>query len=205
MYDFDRAEALLEAPREDLLRYRIDALRNLGDPASRSRLMGDLLTLLEVDQSTATLNLVADYMLRFAEAIPEPEDREPILAQVETMLARIEVPNGPTAIARAQILHLRGSTTEAVDAAHDACSEFAHEPHVHEITARIYRAVGLVERADAEASIAQMMRQEDRVDDPTQTPKPSDAPPLDTGTLLTWVQDLGRLFGEPVEDRGKER
>ena len=201
LYDLDRAADLLTEPREDILRYRIDTLQNTNKPSARRRLMEDLRTLLRIDKSPDTLCIVADYMLRFAAVTSDPRDREDLLARVEEMLGRIAEPNGPAAIARAQVLFLRGKKDAAGGAAAQACIDFYGNPLVHEEAARVYRGLGKLEVARAEASMARLLRGEESSED---LPEPRPGPPagkLDTGSLRSWLEDLGRLFGD--EAKGK--
>jgi tetratricopeptide (TPR) repeat protein len=191
LYDLDRAADLLTEPREDILRYRIDTLQNTNKPSARRRLMEDLRTLLRIDKSPDTLCIVADYMLRFAAVTSDPRNREDLLARVEEMLDRIAEPNGPAAIARAQVLFLRGKKDAARGAAAQACIDFYGNPLVHEEAARVYRGLGKLEVARGEESSEDL-------------PGPRPGPPagkLDTGSLRSWLEDLGRLFGE--EAKGK--
>ena len=62
----DTAERLRGSPSPEILHYRIDALRQQGDPASMRRMQADLTGLLELDQSPQTRALVAELLLDFA-------------------------------------------------------------------------------------------------------------------------------------------
>ncbi|MGB3967792.1 MAG: serine/threonine-protein kinase, partial [Planctomycetota bacterium] len=85
IFDLDTAERLRGASTPEILHFRIDALRELGDPASFRRLQQDLTTLLQLDPSAHTRALVAELLLDYAAQAGNHERAEALLRVHEVL------------------------------------------------------------------------------------------------------------------------
>jgi len=179
VYDLDAAERLRGAPTAEILHFRIDALRQLGDAASLRRLQLDLTTLLQIDPSSHTRALVAEQLLDYA-AHARGQERVEALARVRDVLGAIDGEDPRAAVARARTLELDGAIDEALAAMRAACAR--HETNLY---VRL-QAAAMFDRNDLPDEGAREHEQARRLD-------PSGKQPPAT---TVDVEGLGRFLGD---------
>jgi len=128
--DLDATERLRGAPSTEILHYRIDALRQLGDPVSQRRLQQDLTSLLQLDQSPRTRSLVAEHLLDLA-AQSDAHERRAALDRVADVLAPVGDEDPSAAVARARRLELEGAIEPALMAMRRALQRHDGNLYVH--------------------------------------------------------------------------
>lgn len=187
IYDLDAAAKRRGGPTPEILHFRIDALRQLGDPASARRLQQDLASLLQLDPGPSTRALVADHLLDLAEHTGPPERAE-VLTRVRDVMARSDDGDARAAVVRARVLELEGARDAAVLAMRDACVRHGSDLYVHLQAAALFERSGLA--ADGAREQAAALRLE-----PNAAPTPSPQPtPVDLDALGRFLGDVDRLL-----------
>lgn len=157
VYDLDAAENARGGPTPEILHFRIDALRQLGDPSSLRRLQQDLTTLLQLDPTAHTRALVAEHLLDLA-AQAGGRERQEALARVLDVLGPVGTDDPRAAVARARRLELEGATDAAVTAMRDACTRHAGNLYVHLQAAALFDRNALPEEGAREHELARRLR-----------------------------------------------
>ncbi|MFN3240971.1 MAG: protein kinase domain-containing protein [Planctomycetota bacterium] len=155
--DLDTAERLRGAASPELLHYRIDALRQQGDPASLRRMQADLTSLLELDPSPQTRALVAELLLGFA-AQADTRERLAALGQVEEILLPVGDDFARAAVARARRLELEGATNAALESMRTALERHAGDLYVHLQAAAMFDRHDLQEESAREHALLRRMQ-----------------------------------------------
>jgi tetratricopeptide (TPR) repeat protein len=158
IHDLDRAAALAKVTPE-LLHFRIDALRHSRSRAARGRIHQDLVTLLEIDRSTAAWALVVDYLVEVAADVETGTEREELvaLARRGLGLAPGEEANPRVVVARCLLFELEGAKEAALQAMQDAQRQFEGNPWVHNQASRLYGRLGLANEAQRAAEFARVL------------------------------------------------
>ncbi len=185
VYDLDTAAKLRGGPTAEILHFRIDALRQLGDQGSMTRLQQDLATLLQMDPSPQTRALVADHLLDLAEHTG-PTERALVLARARDVLAHAGDDDARAAVVRARILELEGATEAATLAMRTACTRYEGNLYVHLQAAALFERNGL--RDDASQQHAAAIRLQ-----PDVPPQPQPTP-VDLDALGRFLGDVDRLL-----------
>jgi serine/threonine protein kinase len=187
VYDLDAAARLRGGPTAEILHFRIDALRQLGDAASMQRLQQDLAALLQLDPSPHTRALVADHLLDLAERTSQPERAE-VLARARDVLPHQGNGDARAAVVRARILELEGATEAAILAMRTACAQHAGNLYVHLQAATLFQRQGLREESAREQAAALRL-------EPVVPAKPATEPtPVDLDALGQFLGDVDRLL-----------
>ncbi|MBX3461684.1 MAG: serine/threonine protein kinase [Planctomycetes bacterium] len=185
LHDLDAAARLRGGPTTEILHFRIDALRQLGDPASMQRLQHDLAALLQLDPSPHTRALVADHLLDLA-AQTGPAERNEVLARARDVLAPAGDDDARAAVVRARILELEGAPAAAVAALRLACERHRGNLYVHLQAAAMFDRTGLAEEAARERDAAARLS-------PDAAPAPPPTP-VDLEEVGRFLGDVDRLL-----------
>ncbi|HEB53292.1 MAG TPA: serine/threonine protein kinase, partial [bacterium] len=187
IFDLDVAERLRGAASPEILHFRIDALRHLGDDASQRRLQMDLTELLTLDPSPATRALVAELLLDFA-AQADGHERAAALGRVEEILAPVDRGHARSAVARARRLELLGDIPAALAAMRQALVEHDGNLYVHLQAAAMFDRNDLPGESEREQAMARRM-QSNGVG--TKQPAP---PPVDLRGLDDFLGEVDRVL-----------
>lgn len=190
--DFDTAERLRRSPSPEILHFRIDALRQLGDVAALRRMQMDLTSLLQLDPSAPTRTLVAELLLDFASQATSHE-RQAALGRVEEILAPVGDDYARAAVARARLLEIDDSIPEALATMRSALAQHDGNILVHLEAAKMFARNGLPAESQREHALAQRM-QPDRANKPTGKPAPVDLDGL--GSFLGAVDQVLKALDE---------
>lgn len=185
IYDLDRAAKLRGGPTAEILHFRIDALRQQGDPTSMQRLQQDLASLLRLDPGATTRALVATYLLDLAEHTAPPE-RAAVLARVRDVLGPAGDGDARADVARARMLELEGAHAAAVQAMRDACKRHEGDLQVHLQAAAMFERNGLPDDAGRQHAAALRLA-------PDAAPSPQTTP-VDLDELSRFLGDVDRLL-----------
>lgn len=177
--DLDATERLLGRPNPPLLHFRIDALRQKGDPASTRRLQQDLTTLLSIDPGDKSRGMVAEHLLEIGLQTTNLE-REAALSAAADVLALVSPENPRGAVLRARLFEAEGRIEEALDAIGSARQRFRGDVYVHLQAAALYDRLGMVQEGRAEQETARMLQ-------PAAT---------STSTAPVDMQGIGRFLGD---------
>ncbi len=194
LFDLDAAEARLPGPTAEVLHFRIDALRQLGDRASLRRLQQDLTTLLRVDSSTHARTLVAEHLLDLAESA-RGNERAEIVRAADDVLSSADGADPRVAVGRARILELQGAADAALQAMRLARVRYEGDLYVHLQAAAMFDRQGLVHESEKESETARLLQP-----DANTAPPPS---PVDLDGLGKFLGDVDRLM--QALDSGKPR
>ncbi len=213
--DLDQAErlgGLAQRQQKILLEHRIHILSRLRtEPLDR--LLNDVRQLLMLEpQGIDTRCLVIDQLVQLAVELTG-DQRGVLVSQVESMLREIRkigVRNATTAIARAQILEMRGKAQDALAAVERACLDYPGNVVVRRQAGQIYRRLGMVTQAEAEEAIARSMLGLEETGDMPEPPAraPRSRPTLDTDRLADFLRQVNSVLATPRDqpddkDRGK--
>ena len=157
IFDFDTAERLRGSPSPEILHFRIDALRQQGDPVSQRRLQMDLTSLLQIDPSDQTRTLVAELLLDFA-ARAKDYERSAALGRVEEILEPISKDYARAAVARARLLEVKDAIPEALASMRAALTKHDGNILVHLEAAKMFARNGLPMESQREQALAQRIR-----------------------------------------------
>jgi hypothetical protein len=185
VYDLDTATKLRGGPTAEILHFRIDALRQQGDPASMQRLQQDLATLLQLAPSPNTRALVATHLLDLAEHT-EPPERAEVLTRARDVLAHAGDGDARADVARARILELEGANDAAILAMRTACLRYDGDLQVHLQAAAMFERNGLHDEGARQHALALRLA-------PDATPSPQ-ATPVDLDALSRFLGDVDRLL-----------
>jgi len=177
--DLDATERLLGAPTPELLHFRIDALRQQGDPASTRRLQQDLTTLLSIDPGDKSRGMVAEHLLEIGLQTANQE-RDAALSAAAEVLGLVSPDNPRGAVLRARLFEAEGRIEEALDAIGSARQRFRGDVYVHLQAAALYDRLGMVQEGRAEQETARMLQ-------PAAT---------STSTAPVDMQGIGRFLGD---------
>ncbi|MCK5945420.1 MAG: hypothetical protein KAI24_25745, partial [Planctomycetes bacterium] len=165
--------------------YRIDALRQQGDPASMRRMQADLAGLLELDPSPQTRALVAELLLDFA-AQADSRERRAALGRVDEILAPVSDEFARAAVARARRLEIEGANGAAVQAMRRALEQHEGNLYVHLQAAAMFDRNDL--RAESEREHALLRRMQ------PQGTQESASAPVDFGGLENFLGEVDRVL-----------
>ena len=196
--DFDRAELLRGEPSVEILHFRIDALRQLGDAESVHRLQLDLTSLLELDRSDQTRTLVAEYLLDYAAQASEL-GREDALQRIPEILAGVGNDYARAAVARARRLELEGAVPEALLAMHNAVTKHQGNIYVHLQAAEMFARNNLPDESQREHATALRMQPSE------QAAAQSAPPPVDFSGLGNFLGEVDRVLNVLDESKSKQR
>lgn len=185
IFDFDTAERLRGAPSPEILHFRIDALRQQGDPASLRRMQADLTSLLQIDPSDQARTLVAELLLDFAAQSHERERHE-ALGRVEEILAPVSDDYARAAVARARRLEIDGAGAAALSAMRRAINKHGGDLYVHLQAAAMFDRNGLPAESQREQVLARRMQRGD-----TRSTQPSTGRPQPVN-----VEGFGNFLGD---------
>ncbi len=177
--DLDATERLLGAPTPELLHFRIDSLRQKGDPTSTRRLQQDLTTLLSIDPGDKSRGMVAEHLLEIGLQTSHQE-RDAALSAAAEVLGLVSPDNPRGAVLRARLLEAEGRIEEALDAIGSARQRFRGDVYVHLQAAALYDRLGMVQEGRAEQETARMLQ-------PAAT---------STSTAPVDMQGIGRFLGD---------
>ena len=187
IFDFDTAERLRGVPSPEILHFRIDALRQQGDPVSLRRMQEDLTSLLQLDPSAQTRALVAELLLDFA-AQANATERQAALGRVEEILLPVGDDFARAAVARARLFEIDDSVPEALAAIRAALVQHNGNILVHLEAAKMFARNGLPTESQREHAFAQRM-QPDKGDSPM-----AEAPPLDLDGLDSFLGAVDQVL-----------
>ncbi|MBL9079902.1 MAG: serine/threonine protein kinase [Planctomycetes bacterium] len=185
IYDLDAAARLRGGATAEILLFRIDALRQLGDATSMRRLQQDLAELLRLDPNPHTRALVADHLLDLAAANAVGERGE-LLARARDVLQRVGDDDARAAVVRARILELEGEHAAAVQAMQRACQRHAGNLYVHLEAAALFERNGDPVASERERGLAARLA-------PGAAPQPQ-ATPLDLEAVGRFLGDVDQLL-----------
>lgn len=177
--DLDAAERLMGKPTPEMLHFRIDALRQRGDPASTRRLQQDLTTLLSIDPGDKSRGMVAEHLLEIGLQTSNLE-REAALSAADDVLALVSPENPRGAVLRARLFEARGLIDEAIEAIGAARDQFRGDVYVHLQAAALYDRLGMQQEGAQEQQTARMLQ-------PAAT---------STSTAPVDMQGIGRFLGD---------
>lgn len=199
--DLDQSErlgGLSEQQQRTLLEHRIHILSRLRtEPLDR--LLTDVRQLLTLEpHSVDTRCLVIDQLVQLALELSGAQ-RQQVLGQVDSMLGEIGVQNATTAMARAQLLAMRGQPQQAQVAVARATREYPGDVMVRRQAGQIYRRLGMISQAEAEEKVARgMLGFGGAGEDPeTSTQAPQSRPTLDTDQLADFLRQVNRVLEMP--------
>jgi tetratricopeptide (TPR) repeat protein len=195
VYDLDMAERLRGEPTAELLHFRIDALRQLGDPLSRRRLQQDLTSLLQIDPSPHARALVAEQLLDYAAQV-RGEERVEALARVREVLGAIRTDDPRAAVARARALELDGAIDEALVAIRQACARHDRDLYVRLQAAAMFDRNDLPDEGAREHEAARRL-------DPNRTAPPATA--VDVDGFGRFLGDVDRVLRALDQQPGPPR
>ena len=166
-------------PTPEMLHFRIDALRQRGDPASTRRLQQDLTTLLSIDPGDKSRGMVAEHLLEIGLQTSNLE-REAALSAADDVLALVSPENPRGAVLRARLFEARGLIDEAIEAIGSAREQFRGDVYVHLQAAALYDRLGMQQEGAQEQLTARMLQ-------PAAT---------STSTAPVDMQGIGRFLGD---------
>jgi tetratricopeptide (TPR) repeat protein len=201
--DLDHSEqlgGLLNSEHKVLLEHRIHILSRSRPDQYLERLRDDVLELVRLDQGIDTRCLVIDQLILLAAEL-SGEQRQDVLSEVERMLGEIGKRNATTAMARAQLLEMRGRAKEAEEAVALACQDYPGNAMVRRQAGQVYRRLGMVDEALAEEAIARSMLGFQGVQ--SEAPElPVRRPNLDTHRLVDFLRQVNRVLDIPKDQKG---
>ncbi|MGE3171873.1 MAG: protein kinase [Planctomycetota bacterium] len=192
--DLDAAERLLGQPTPEILHFRIDALRQRGDPASTRRLQQDLTDLLALDSGTRTRTMVAEHLLEIGLQAAGLE-RSEALHTARQVLDPVGGDNARATVLRARLLEADGALDEALAAMRRARRQYEGDVYVHLQAAAMFDRLGLPAEGRAEHETARLL------EPAATTPAPA---PVDVDGLGAFLGDVNRLLqalDAPPQDR----
>jgi serine/threonine protein kinase len=197
IYDLDAAERLLGSATPEVLHFRIDALRQQGDPVSMRRLPQDLTALLGLDPGPHTRALVAEHLLDLAE-LARGQEHDETLARARDVLAGLGDEDPRAAVARARILELEGAAAEALAAIRAASARHEGNLYVHLQAAAMFDRSGLIDESAREQELARLLQPEGV--------EARRATPVDLDGLGHFLTDVDRLLQaiEPAGERQRQ-
>jgi tetratricopeptide (TPR) repeat protein len=191
VYDLDTAERLRGSASSEILHFRIDALRQLGDASAQRRLQQDLTALLQIDPSAHTRALVAEYLLDIA-ALGTTNERRAAVERVDAVLAPACDDDPRAAVARARRLELDGATEQALAAMRRAINRHEGNLYVHLQAAGMFDRNDLVDEGAREHELARKL-QPDRA-----SPAPTPVDITGVNSFLGDVERVLRALDEPA-------
>ena len=185
IYDLDAAARLRGGATAEILLFRIDALRQLGDAASMARLQDDLTELLRIDPNPHTRALVADHLLDLA-ANAAPHEREAALSRARGVLADTGDDDPRAAVVRARLLEIEGARAAALLAIRRACERHGGNLYVHLQAAAMFARNDLPDESARQRELAGRLA-------PGAEPSPQPTP-VDLDALGRFLGDVDRLL-----------
>lgn len=184
IFDLDQAERL-RGPLPEILHFRIDALRQLGDRASIERLQRDLERLLQIDPSPYTRILVAEHLIELA-GHSDGAERAAVLSTAHDALKPIGDDDARAAVARARIAELAETPEAALAAVRAMCARFERDVYVHVQAAAMFDRLGAPEECRREQELVRLLA--------PQTGGQTPASPLDLQGFSGFLGEVNRLL-----------
>ncbi|GAB4151063.1 MAG: hypothetical protein Fur0037_19790 [Planctomycetota bacterium] len=183
VFDLDLAEKLQGATPE-ILHFRIDALRQLGDPGSFARLQQDLRSLLRIDPSPHSRALVAEHLIEIA-ANGKPEDRAGTLATARDALKGSDPEDARAGVAAARLIEMDGTREDALAAARRLRERFPTDVYVHAQAASMFQRLGAQDEYRRELETLRLL---------ASSPEPVPEARLDLEGVADFLKDVNRLL-----------